>query len=66
MKEQPTASANAEIKRPPTGLAVFALVGPAFIWCAEFIVSGEVILATRTGAILGTAVIWAIVFGIFL
>ena len=36
------------------------------IWCAEYIGSGEVILATRTGAILGTSVIWAIVAGIFL
>src|SRR3990172_1487239 len=54
------------ISKAPTGLAMFALVGPAFIWCAEYIGSGEVILATRTGAILGTTVIWAIVFGIFL
>ena len=66
MKEPAAAADNTAIKRPPTGLAVFALVGPAFIWCAEFIGSGEVILATRTGAILGTAVIWAIVLGIFL
>ena len=54
------------IKTPPVGLAVFALVGPSFIWAAEFIGSGEVILATRTGAILGTSVLWAIVAGIFL
>ena len=55
-----------QIKKPPAGLAVLALVGPAFVWCAEYIGSGEVILATRTGAILGTGVIWAVVFGIFL
>ncbi len=54
------------IKTPPVGLAVFALVGPSFIWAAEFIGSGEVIIATRTGAILGTSVLWAIVAGIFL
>jgi Mn2+/Fe2+ NRAMP family transporter len=47
-------------------LAVLALVGPAFVWCAEYIGSGEVILATRNGAILGTSVIWAIAVGIFL
>lgn len=54
------------IKKPPVGLAVFLLVGPSFVWAAEYIGSGEVILATRTGAILGTAVLWAIILGIFL
>ncbi len=54
------------IKRPPTGLAVLLLVGPSFVWTAEYIGSGEVILATRTGGILGTAIIWAVVSGIFL
>jgi Mn2+/Fe2+ NRAMP family transporter len=57
---------NSVIETPPKGLAVLALVGPSFIWCAEYIGSGEVILATRTGAILGTSVIWAIISGIFL
>jgi len=54
------------IRRPPVGLAAFALVGPSFVWAAEYIGTGEVILATRTGAILGTTVLWAIVLGIFL
>jgi Mn2+/Fe2+ NRAMP family transporter len=54
------------IKLPPKGLAILAVVGPAFVWCAEYIGSGEVILATRTGAVLGTGVIWAIVVGIVL
>ncbi|MFZ2146296.1 MAG: Nramp family divalent metal transporter [Sedimentisphaerales bacterium] len=54
------------IKKPPVGLAVFALVGPSMVWAAEYIGSGEVILATRTGAILGTSILWAIVIGIFL
>jgi len=55
-----------EIKTPPRGLAILALVGPSFVWAAEFIGSGEVILSTRVGAILGPMVLWAIVFGIFL
>jgi len=55
-----------QIKKAPLGLAALALVGPSFVWAAEYIGSGEVILATRTGAILGTAVLWAIVLGVFL
>ncbi|UCD38018.1 MAG: Nramp family divalent metal transporter [Fidelibacterota bacterium] len=66
MSKQAAGKSNHAIKRPPTGLAVFALVGPAFVWCGEYIGTGEVILATRTGAILGTGVIWAVVAGIFL
>jgi len=54
------------IKKPPVGLAVLALVGPSFVWAAEYIGSGEVIIATRTGAILGTTILWAVVIGIFL
>ena len=51
---------------PPKGLAIFGLVGPSIVWAAEYIGSGEVILATRNGAILGTSIIWVVVFGIFL
>ena len=54
------------IKSPPLGLSLILFIGPSLIWCSEFIGSGEVILATRTGAILGTGVIWAVVSGIFL
>ena len=54
------------IKKAPVGLAVFALVGPSMVWAAEYIGSGEVIVATRTGAILGTTILWALVFGVFL
>ncbi|MBN1560407.1 Nramp family divalent metal transporter [candidate division KSB1 bacterium] len=54
------------IKSPPAGLAVLALVGPSFIWAAEFIGSGEVILSTRVGALLGPTVLWAIVVGVLL
>jgi len=63
---QENAEESHKIIMPPKGLAIFALVGPSMVWAAEYIGSGEVILATRTGAILGTAVLWAIVIGIFL
>ncbi len=53
------------IKIPPRGVAILVFVGPAFIWCAEYIGTGEIILATRTGAILGNAIVWAVVLGIF-
>jgi Mn2+/Fe2+ NRAMP family transporter len=50
----------------PSGLAILLLIGPSLVWAAEYIGSGEVIVATRTGAILGTTVLWAIVVGVFL
>jgi Mn2+/Fe2+ NRAMP family transporter len=54
-------------KKTPAGLWGFLLVlGPSLIWCGEYIGSGEVIIATRAGAILGPAVMWAVVGGIFL
>ncbi len=55
-----------QIPRPPRGLMVLALVGPSFVWCSEYIGSGEVILATRAGAILGSGILWAVILGIFL
>ena len=54
------------ITKAPHGLAILAIVGPAFVWSAEYIGSGEVILATRMGAILGYAALWAPVVGIIL
>ena len=54
------------IKTAPVGLAIFALVGPSMVWAAEYIGSGEVVIATRTGAVLGTSILWAAVIGIFL
>ena len=54
------------IPSAPKGLAILAIVGPAFVWCAEYIGSGEVILATRMGAILGYAALWAPLIGIVL
>jgi Mn2+/Fe2+ NRAMP family transporter len=55
-----------EIKNPPRGLMIFSIIGPSIVWCAEYIGSGEVILATRTGAIFGTSILWAILIGVFL
>ncbi|MFC1508682.1 Nramp family divalent metal transporter [Candidatus Omnitrophota bacterium] len=57
---------NNTLSNPPKGLAILAVIGPAFVWCAEYIGSGEVILATRMGAILGFAVLWAPIAGIIL
>jgi Mn2+/Fe2+ NRAMP family transporter len=54
------------IRKPPIGFAVLGLVGPSMVWCAEYIGSGEVILAPRTGAILGTGVLWVLALAIFL
>ncbi len=54
------------ITTAPKGLAILAIVGPAFVWSAEYIGSGEVILATRMGAILGYSVLWAPIIGILL
>ena len=53
-------------KTAPKGLAILALIGPGLVWCSEMIGSGEVILTTRTGSILGIGVMWAILLGIFL
>lgn len=55
-----------KIISPPVGLAIFAILGPSIVWCSEYIGSGEVILATRTGAILGTGIMWAVVIGVLL
>ena len=57
---------NNHIKKPPTGLAIFALLGPGLVWTSDLIGSGEVIITTRNGAILGTGVLWAILIGIYL
>jgi len=54
------------MKTAPKGLAIFALLGPGLVWTSEVVGSGEVILTTRNGAIFGTAILWAIIVGIFL
>lgn len=63
---QSSSTASPLVKKPPVGLAIVLLIGPSLVWAAEYIGSGEVILATRTGAVLGTSVLWAIVVGIIL
>ena len=55
-----------KLRTPPRGLGILLLVGPAFIWSAEYIGTGEVLLATRAGAVLGTAILWAVVLGLLL
>ncbi len=54
------------VRLPPRGMAVLLLVGPAFIWTAEYIGTGEILLATRAGSVLGAMILWAVVLGIFL
>ena len=53
------------VKAPPRGLAALMVLGPGLIWCGEYIGSGEVILATRVGAILGISILWAPIFATF-
>ena len=55
-----------KLRSAPTGLGVILVIGPSLVWCSEYIGSGEVILATRTGAVLGSTILWAIVSGIVL
>lgn len=55
-----------QIRSAPSGIGILLIAGPSLVWCSEYIGSGEVILATRTGAILGTGVTWAVISGIFL
>ena len=57
---------HSSIKTPITGLAVLAVLGPSVVWASEYIGSGEVILATRNGAIFGTGILWVVISGIFL
>jgi Mn2+/Fe2+ NRAMP family transporter len=57
---------QSSIKTPLTGLAVLAVLGPSIVWASEYIGSGEVILATRSGAIFGTGIMWVVISGIFL
>ena len=49
------------IKAAPKGLVMLSLIGPGLIWSSEMIGSGEVILTTRVGSILGIEFMWAII-----
>lgn len=66
MAKNDTQASDMNVPTAPKGLGILLLVGPSLVWAAEYIGSGEVIIATRTGAILGTAVLWAVVLGVFL
>lgn len=55
-----------KIKKAPVGFAALALLGPSLVWVSEYIGSGEVIIATRSGALLGVGILWSVIFGIFL
>jgi Mn2+/Fe2+ NRAMP family transporter len=55
-----------KIKTLPKGLAILTILGPGLVWTSDLVGSGEVIITTRNGAVLGIAVLWAIVIGIFL
>ena len=57
---------NISLKKAPVGFAALALIGPSLVWASEYIGSGEVIIATRAGALLGTGILWAVIIGIFL
>lgn len=56
---------NTRFPAAPKGLGLLMVLGPGLVWCGEYIGSGEVILATRTGAIFGTALLWVPVLAIF-
>jgi Mn2+/Fe2+ NRAMP family transporter len=57
---------DVSVQTPPKGWAILAVLGPGIVWTSELVGSGEVILTTRNGAILGTAILWAVLIGIFL
>ena len=53
-------------KKAPVGIAALLLIGPSLVWVSEYIGSGEVIIATRAGALLGVGILRAVIIGIFL
>ena len=64
--EQNAVKGQNDIPYPPRGLMILMLVGPGIVWVASYIGSGEVILTPRSGAILGTAILWVPILSIFL
>jgi hypothetical protein len=65
-KTASTTTSTVSMPEPPKGMALLLMIGPAFVWMGEAIGSGEVILSTRFGAVLGTAVLWVPATAIFL
>jgi Mn2+/Fe2+ NRAMP family transporter len=59
-------AASVSVPDPPRRLGLLLTIGPALVWMGEAIGSGEVILSTRFGAVLGTAVLWVPALAIFL
>ena len=57
--EESGASDTKVVATPPRGLALLMVLGPGLVWCGEYIGSGEVVLATRTGAMMGVIVLRA-------
>ncbi|MFC1614857.1 divalent metal cation transporter, partial [Gemmatimonadota bacterium] len=64
--QENSADRNELIARPPRGLMLLSMVGPGLVWAGEYIGSGEVILCTRLGAIMGIALLWVPMLAIFL
>lgn len=51
---------------PKTFIKKLSWVGPSFVVAAAAVGSGEIINATRLGAIAGITVLWAVIWGVFL
>ena len=56
--EKDSTQKNGTVASPPRGLMLLSMVGPGLVWAGEYIGSGEVILCTRLGAVMGTALLW--------
>lgn len=67
MEDTEIASQMGKIKEAPRKwLTILGMLGPAYIWAAEYIGSGEVILSTRLGALFGLSIVWLAVWSIIL
>lgn len=67
MEEKGKESKMKEIQEAPRRwLTILGMLGPAYIWAAEYIGSGEVILSTRLGALFGFSIVWLAVWAIVL
>lgn len=67
MEDTEIASQIGKIKEAPRNwLTILGMLGPAYIWAAEYIGSGEVILSTRLGALFGLSIVWLAVWAIIL